>query len=280
MNILLAIDGSRSAQWAGDYLRAIPLQEPSSVHVVSVVEDWPWPPSMGWTQDKIDAVLQDAREEAHRRVEETAGRLRERWPNVRASVADGWPAEQLLETIQADDIDLVVLGARGQSEAASFRLGGVAQKVATHAPCSVLIVKRQVRAFRRVLVALDGSEHAQRAVRFVQDELQPDGLDVSVLYVWDRPVPPPSERAKSQLRTIEHQQADALKEAGFKARGLFEVGHPVDRIVEVAEARDPHLIVMGSRGLTGWKQILLGSVSQRVIRYSTSSVLIVRERPS
>ena len=280
MNILLAIDGSRHAQRASDYLSAMPLRQPSSVHVVSVVEDWPWPPSMAMTQEKIDAVRQDARTEAHRRVAETSERLRERWPNVQTSVAEGWPAEQLLKTIQAHDIGLVVLGARGQSEAASFRLGGVAQKVATHAPCSVLIVKRQVRAFRRVLIALDGSDHAQRAVRFVQEELQPEGLDVSVLYVWDRPVPAPSRRVKSQLHTIEHQQADALKEAGFRARGLFEVGHPVDKIVEVAEARDPHLIVMGSRGLTGWKQILLGSVSQRVIRYSSSSVLIVRERPS
>lgn len=278
MNVLLAVDDSQHADRACDYLLKMPLKQPPSIWVVSVVEEWPWPPGIGGSQDEIEAARDRARDRARRRVQQTAERLRERWQDVETNVAEGRPAEQLLKAIAANEIDLAVMGARGESETGSFRLGGVAQKVAIYAPCSVLIVKRAVRAFRRVLIALDGSEHALQAVRFVQEALEPDGLRISVLYVWDHPVLPPGELHKRQTRTVEHQQAETLKQSGFKARALFEAGHPVDKIVEVAKEREPHLIVMGSRGLTGWKQILLGSVSQRVIRYSPSSVLIVRKR--
>ncbi len=53
----------------------------------------------------------------------------------------GHAATQILFVATERDADLIVLGARSQARAGSFRLGGVAQKVVKYAPCSVLVVR-------------------------------------------------------------------------------------------------------------------------------------------
>ena len=55
-----------------------------------------------------------------------------------------------------------------------------------------------------------------------------------------------------------------------------EIGHPIDRIVAVAQDIQADLIVLGSRGLGGWNSYLLGSVSDGVLHHAHCPVLIVR----
>ncbi|MCW3053599.1 MAG: hypothetical protein JWN14_2769, partial [Chthonomonadales bacterium] len=55
-----------------------------------------------------------------------------------------------------------------------------------------------------------------------------------------------------------------------------EIGHPIDRIVAVARDIQADLIVLGSRGLGGWKSYLLGSVSDGVLHHAHCPVLVVR----
>ena len=58
-----------------------------------------------------------------------------------------------------------------------------------------------------------------------------------------------------------------------------EFGHPVDRIHEIAQEWKSDLVVMGSRGLTAWPALLIGSVSEGVAEYAPCPVLIVRGEP-
>ncbi len=67
-----------------------------------------------------------------------------------------------------------------------------------------------------------------------------------------------------------------LGEAGVTYATLRETGHPVDTIADVADREKCDLIVMGSRGTTAWKALLLGSVSDGVVRHAHLPVLIVR----
>ena len=66
------------------------------------------------------------------------------------------------------------------------------------------------------------------------------------------------------------------RETGVRYRCRHESGHPAEQILRVACEEDVDLIVMGSRGLSEWKALLLGSVSAHVIHHAHCSVLIVR----
>lgn len=54
-------------------------------------------------------------------------------------------------------------------------------------------------------------------------------------------------------------------------------GNPADMILEMAEIKEPDLLIMGSRGLGGFKRAMLGSVSTKVLHHATCDVMIVRE---
>lgn len=283
MKILLAVDGSKYSEWATDYLVKLPLSQDPEVTVLSVVQDRPpvthpvipHPVARRYQSD-IELAERRAQEKARELTTQVADRLRGRWDAVRPLVERGHPAEKIIETAQRGGAELIVLGSQGLSQVDAFLLGSVSQKVATYAPCSVLIVKRRVRAFRRVLVAVDGSQYSAHAVDFLKSQFRPDDLEVLVLYVWDHTVIPPSALKREKDQTLEGKYGQALKEAGFRSRALLARGHPAEAIVQTADQREVHLVVVGSRGLTGIKQFLLGSVSQKVMRYSERSVLIVR----
>jgi nucleotide-binding universal stress UspA family protein len=68
------------------------------------------------------------------------------------------------------------------------------------------------------------------------------------------------------------------KMAGFsgRVRYILEVGHPSDKVVDVCREEGADAIVIGSRGLRGFKEFLLGSVSSEVAQYASIPVLIVK----
>jgi nucleotide-binding universal stress UspA family protein len=71
--------------------------------------------------------------------------------------------------------------------------------------------------------------------------------------------------------------AETLKEKGYKVTPLLLKGEPAEEILNAADTLNPELIIVGARGLTGIETFFLGSVSQRVARFSKYSVLVIRE---
>jgi len=155
--------------------------------------------------------------------------------------------------------------------------------------------RRQERrpALRHILVAIDGSEPAQAAVEFVARLPLDPALLVQVLGVVERPRFPsaaPAAVAGHLRAAIEQLLAErmttlglALEQAAeaFGARAprverRIAVGDPTDQIVRAADTTDTDLVVVGARGLGALKRLLLGSVSEAVLRGSDRSVLIVR----
>jgi nucleotide-binding universal stress UspA family protein len=98
-------------------------------------------------------------------------------------------------------------------------------------------------------------------------------MEATVLNVWSLSFPLP----KSLVATVEEQYSRELAEVGFKARARSERGHPATVILESAQRQHAQLLVVGARGLSGLKRFLLGSVSHRIVKYSASSVLVVKE---
>jgi nucleotide-binding universal stress UspA family protein len=184
------------------------------------------------------------------------------------------PPETILETAKMKKADLLVIGNRGASELEDFTLGGVAEKVSRHAECPVLIVKKGT-VISKILVAFDGSKHAQRTLEHaVQLALKFDAA-VTLLNVAETILPRmKTDAAKSVGERILSDAAAQVKE--LKVDKRVEVGHPAKTILDVAKKGNYDLIALGSRGLNPAKRFFMGSVSDKVSRHAHCSVLIVK----
>jgi nucleotide-binding universal stress UspA family protein len=144
-----------------------------------------------------------------------------------------------------------------------------------------------------VVIGYDGSADAQRAVEFAADALRADAA--LVVNVWSTPVAaaqpigpyaaaaPPSEpeqdRAEQNARRVAEEGAARAREAGLVAEAAVERGAAAEEVakalVDLAEERDATLVVVGRRGMSRLKEILLGSVSNAVLHDGRRPVLVV-----
>ena len=141
----------------------------------------------------------------------------------------------------------------------------------------------------RILFATDGSTGAGQALQLLTSSFEPSGVEsVEVISVVPRvPRGPEAEPGATSPTLIEQVHRDAAEQyvrgaAGLLRAGVFEAvetvraGHPADTIVTHAIARRPDLIVLGTRGLSGLRRRVVGSVSGKVARYAPGSILVAR----
>jgi len=141
--------------------------------------------------------------------------------------------------------------------------------------------------FKRILVAIDGSENAERAASYGINVAKTTGAEVHALYVIStkhavttRTVMGWSEAFEEYLADkggVEVENVEKLGEkAGVKVKPVYMKGIPADKILEYASENSIDLIVMGTHGLTGIKKFLIGSVAENVVRHSKVPVMIIR----
>ncbi len=138
--------------------------------------------------------------------------------------------------------------------------------------------------FKKILVAYDGSEWAQRAVKMAGDlaRVQKQAEIWLVVAVGPAPVNLGQPFADQWIsgQSIEGNrlmdEAVSILGSGIKIHRELLYNNPADGIIEVAEARAVDLIVVGSRGLGALRSLVLGSVSQKVINLATCPVLVVK----
>ena len=146
MRILVAFDGSPSADHAIDEIVKRPWPAGTEVRLVTVLEQSaPVPPEIGVelygpVLEKIRVSQRQAMQEA---LDKAAAKFKGR-PDLKVGVElrDGAVNRSLLEAIKGFGADLVVAGSHGATALERFFLGSVSHALVTHAPCSVEIVKK------------------------------------------------------------------------------------------------------------------------------------------
>lgn len=135
--------------------------------------------------------------------------------------------------------------------------------------------------FERILVATDSSEPSQRAVELAAGLTQDDGSEIIVLHAVPGVV---SRFGTSELedpdaaRDLVEETVRDLKDRGLNARGeVIRVleGHMARGIVETADSAAADVIVMGTRGLSNFGGLFLGSVTNRVLHLAEKPVIVV-----
>jgi len=136
--------------------------------------------------------------------------------------------------------------------------------------------------FERIVVAIDGSREGGKTV--------PMGLDLATHYGSIVTVVHVREHAKYEGSDVDlgpeigaeelvEGTVARFRDAGVQAVGVIRrvgPGATPEQIVEVARDADAGLIVMGTRGMTEWKSLLLGGVANKVVQHATCPVLLVR----
>jgi nucleotide-binding universal stress UspA family protein len=144
-------------------------------------------------------------------------------------------------------------------------------------------------ALKRIVVGTDGSQHAQRAVRWAADLASQTGAEVVAahavgLLVTTPDGPVPSTPFHDRLRAaLEGEWTDELRSAGVSVQCRLIEGSAVTAILQLAADEEADLIVLGSRGAGGFSDLHLGSTSHQVALYADRPVTIVppigRSRP-
>ena len=124
----------------------------------------------------------------------------------------------------------------------------------------------------KILLAYDGSQHAQAAVKLVQDLTLLPKSKVQLLQVF----PPGKTAVVSQLEHALEVAEEELKSHHIDADADLVLGYPAEKIVEIAIKMKPDLIVIGAKGLRATLGILLGGVAQQVVEYACCPTLVVR----
>lgn len=137
----------------------------------------------------------------------------------------------------------------------------------------------------RMLVPVDGSEQANLAAQWAAERAVETGGSVTLLHVHATPAADAMGMAKlsrEEIAAIEARQAQPSFDQAREAMGtdptdtIHVMGDPGAEIVGIAGQQGFDHIVMGSRGLSPLRELLLGSVSEHVIRNSHCPVTIIR----
>lgn len=216
--------------------------------------------------------LEDAQNEILRQAEALIASA-----GIRCKVLAGCgnPVEQIVDSARRDGVELIVMSSRGRSPWEALLLGSVSDGVVHHAHIPVLVTRGEPARIERIVAASDGSECAEHALRAAVELARACQATVTIVFV--APYPPHSTDAAIRMRDAVRRQVERVCEPlGMNVELREEHGHPAEIIATFADREKADLIALGSRGLGGFRRLLLGSVSDAVLHHARCSVLIVR----
>ncbi len=310
--ILIAYDGSAYSDAALDDLRRAGLPRDAEALIVTV-SDGLVPTSSPIAEVAVAALISRrvtsaitvAQVQATRLLLEARGfaeqarrRVQSYFPDweVRTRVLEGSPSRELLREAEEWQPDLVVVGSHGRSALGRFFLGSVSKKLATEASSSVRVVRRIAEksddAPPRIMIGVDGSIEAERAVREVGTRVWPEGTEVRVIAVDDDTSPtriaqilPPTaemlrgcneEEAVAARMMVEWAESE-LSAIGLRVSVTIEKGAPQSILIKEALKWGADSIFVGSHGQEHpGEESGLGNVSTGLVTKAHCSVEIVR----
>lgn len=137
---------------------------------------------------------------------------------------------------------------------------------------------------KKILVAFDGSDNSRRAFGFALDFATRFKAALIVVTVTELPEPATVSTEIDEL--MHHAKAhydvefkrlrEAAESQGVEFSSQLTVGHPAEQIVNQADQHSADMVVIGRRGLTRITRWVVGSVSERVLRYANCPVTVVK----
>ena len=291
MKVLFATDHSTAADEAAWLLARLPFAEPMDLTVLNVISMPHMPGAVGM-HPMWPKVVETVKKEAEEANDKLVQKFRGHDGNVQAIVRQGLAAQEIIREAEHGKSDLLVVGALGHTALDRVLLGSVSDRVATHAPCSTLVVRPtglsadNARPLK-VLVAYDSSDAAKQAAEEIAGLKWSSNTEITLVHVLQTVdvfrqdiVQSISELWEKERKRVAEDIAHMAGE--FTARGLNvktmvrEAPHAGEEMCRLAAKEKADLVVVGDRGHGAFKRFLLGSISRYVLRHTDSSVWIAR----
>lgn len=277
--ILVGYDGSEQSEAAVRWAARAAARHQESLQVMSAV---PVPVVYG-SEFLPASAVQEISAEAGKLAQDGARLAREAGASdVEPKGVSANPASSLVEA--SEGASLVVVGNRGHHHLVETMLGSVGHAVSAHAACPAVIVRGEgVDPLGRVVVAYDASEAAERALTFGASEAQRAEATLQLVGAWDDSSMTYGLPSVGDVNDIGDAVANDLEVA---RRNLLDT-HPDLTVstqvvrgqaaVEIARVSEgAGMLVVGSRGRGGFRSLILGSVSRRLLSTAPCPVAVVR----
>ncbi|WP_193309090.1 universal stress protein [Halorubrum halophilum] len=199
---------------------------------------------------------------------------------VETHVVRGTPHRRINGIAESVAADLILVGSRGKSPLENRVIGSTARNLArtTVVPLLVDRIERGVddpetirrHLFKRTLLATDFSENAERAFQALE-YLRYATAEVTLVHVRS----PKDETSDDDPAGRLGDLAERLDDWGLEARTEVRRGDPATEILAAEAEHDPSTLLLGSRGRSRLRRLLLGSVSEEIVTRATGNVLLV-----
>jgi nucleotide-binding universal stress UspA family protein len=257
-----------------------------SLHAEMVLPGMPEAP-----EDFPPVLRSTAAYRLRRRVANLTGRTDREYE---ALIETGAPDQAILAAADERGASLIVVGGHPRERLEHPLLGSVPDRVVRLAHVPVLVA-RSSREDGPVLAATDFSDPAIPAISAAAAEARRRGVRMILFHSLERPIsgvdPVPVDLdgpwTGMHTRSILERRQSALERLqairsrlDLEGEILVAEGSASDAILRAADGSRASLIVVGSKGKTGWRRVLLGSVAESVVQRARCSVLVVRLAPT
>ncbi|MGB8908440.1 MAG: universal stress protein [Candidatus Cybelea sp.] len=289
-NFVVALDGSECALRALDLALMLAKGTSSKISVCSVAD--PAPAYGTGSPATIEEAVAQIHAHAKSVVDQALAKAIESGATATGIVLDGEPVFEIVSYAKAIGADGIVAGTHGRSGLKRLFMGSVAEGVLRTASVPVFTVRAEARVATnaRILVPIDGSSCSLEALDLAVGLAAQLDAEVIVCHVVDLARAATMSGGQAQLVAgcLEELEAEGMAiVAAAKNHALGRVsisaqtadGAPVAEIVRLAAAIEPAFIVIGSHGRSGFNRLVMGSVTEGLVRSAPVPVMVVpRER--
>jgi len=220
-----------------------------------------------------------------------ASGLRERGVHATTWLSYDEPGPAIVKTAADLQADLIIMSTHGRGGVGQMIYGSVAEYVARHSAVPAILVTAKSRSrwpdeqALRLLVPLDGSAHAEKALGPAGDLMRALHADLLLLRVLEPAIDPSvpwqlnrgvEQRDRDEARRYLEEVAGPLRSDGQRVEVRVETGPPADAITRVADELASSLVVMATHGRGALSRLLVESVASETLRKLTTPVYLVR----
>ncbi len=293
--ILVPLDGSQLSERVLPYARSfakalklpVELLQVIDPAVVEALSD----PDRGRYLDVVESDMKG-------NVQDYLGRVAAAFAKpVTCSVKIGNPAEIIADQGSVHPGTLIAMSTRGRSGVQRWVLGSVADKVLHSMVSDMLLIRGNENgssegeaALRTILVALDGSALAEKALPRTVEVARNMDLEIVLLRAYSLPasiyfsgeeygpdLSQLTEQIKEEAQNYLEAKVQSLRSEGLeKVSSILLQGEGAAEIIDTAQKTPDNLVAMCTHGRSGLSRWVLGSVTERVILHSGDPVLVIR----
>ncbi len=286
-SILVGTDFSPESNLAQEHAFQLALTQGADVHLMHVLYRPTIPPTLAALPKLAEASknLEDAQvAEAQGQLDAVSEAQKAQGLSISSTIGQGEAAQTLIDAATQMAADLLVLGTHGRTGFRRLRLGSVAESVAHHAPCSVLVArshKTTAGGYKNILVPTDFSEPSRAALEIATTLVARDGV-IRLQHFWTNPFEAQALYAGSdQAAEYNHFVETTVQERGSTLAKEMRELHPTivfahkqqsptEGILDASKAAPTDLVIVGA------SKHRLGGVARSVVRHADCSVMVVR----